>query len=136
MKNKDYFIEKLYRRRLKMYMHTLMLLHPEYAEFDVSDVRVEIRRTWEENLLELAQTIGSLAATNLFSEKYLIELMPNGDYEVELSQRQEEETSGTKRQMSNASVGNSYFGDYTALLRQDESGTANGNDGGGNDGTL
>lgn len=118
VKNKDYFIEKLYRRRLKMYMHALKALHEDYAEFDVSDIKIAIKRTWEENILELAQVISTLASTNLFSEKYLIEKMPDGEYEVEVSQKQEEGKNKTTEQANIVGLDNNYLGDYATLLRQ------------------
>ena len=118
VKNKDYFIEKLYRRRLKMYMHALSALNVEYAEFDVSEVKVNIKRTWEENILELAQVIGTLAPTGLFSDRYLIEKMPDGEYEVEIQQKQTEGEAKTDEQLTGVGLDNSYLGDYASILRE------------------
>lgn len=125
IKNKDYFIEKLYRRRLKMYMHALTSLHSEYAEFDVSDIKVNIKRTWEENILELAQVIGTLAPTGLFSDKYLIEKMPDGEYEVEIQQKEKEGKSKSVEQVTSVGLDNSYLGDYAAILREYGNGSNN-----------
>lgn len=118
VKNKDYFIEKMYRRRLKMYMNTLHELHGELEPFDVADVKIEIRRTWEENILELAQVIGTLAPLGLFSDKYLIERMPDGEYEVEVQQKEQEAQTKGAQQATNVGLDNTYLGDYTALMRQ------------------
>lgn len=117
VKNKDHFIEKLYRRRLKMYLHALRALHNDYAEFDVSDIKIDIKRTWEENILELAQVISTLASTGLFSEKYLIEKMPDGEYEVEVSQKRTEAENKTEEQANSVGLTNSYLGDYAAMMR-------------------
>lgn len=125
VKNKDYFIEKLYRRRLKMYLHALKTLHGDYAEFDVSDVKINIKRTWEENILELAQVIGTLAPTGLFSDKYLIEKMPDGEYEVEIQQKEQEGKSNTIEQTTSVGLDNTYLGDYATILRQYGNGSDN-----------
>lgn len=118
VKNKDYFIEKMYRRRLKMYMHTLSLLHEDLEQFDVADVKIAINRTWEENILELAQVIGTLAPLGLFSDKYLIERMPDGEYEIEIAQKEEENKNKVVQQSETTGLDNSYFGDIIALMRQ------------------
>lgn len=117
IKNKDYFVERMYRRRLKMYMQGLAALNGELEAFDVCDVKIEIKRTWEENILELAQTIAQLASTGLFSDKYLIELMPNGEYEVELEQKQIEAETKGKQQADETGLDNSYLGDFSSLFR-------------------
>lgn len=117
VKNKDFYIEKLYRRRLKMYMHALNALN-DASEFDVSEVHIDIKRTWEENILELAQVIGTLAPTGLFSDKYLIEKMPDGEYEVEISQKEQEGKNKTAEQAGAVGLDNTYLGDYAAILRQ------------------
>lgn len=118
VKNKDYFIEKMYRRRLKMYMHALGALNGDVEEFDVADIKVLIKRTWEENILELAQVIGTLAPLGLFSDKYLIERMPDGEYEVEVQQKENEGKDNAQTQASQVGLDNSYLGDLSALVRQ------------------
>lgn len=115
VRNKDYFIEKLYRRRLKMYMNALKEFG--YTEFDVSAVKIDIKRTWEENILELAQVISTLASTGLFSEKYLIEKMPDGEYEIEVAQKQKERANKTEEQTSAVGLDNTYIGDFATLMR-------------------
>ena len=88
-----------------------------YTEFDVSAVKIDIKRTWEENILELAQVISTLASTGLFSEKYLIEKMPDGEYEIEVAQKQKERANKTEEQTSAVGLDNTYIGDFATLMR-------------------
>ena len=114
--NKDHYIEKLYRRRIKMYQYALSQKE-QIAELDPSDIEIEIHRTWEENILELAQTIATLAPLGLFSEKYLIEKMPDGEYEIEIGQREIESEEKAKRAAENPDPNNSVIGDFNGLMR-------------------
>lgn len=111
--NKDHYIEKLYKRRIKMYLHALSQLDPTIETFDVAELKISIKRTWEENIQELAQTVAQLYSTGLFSHKYLIEKMPDGDYDIEISQKEIENKNATMQADSN----NTSTGDFEALIR-------------------
>ena len=116
VKNKDFYLEKLYRRRIKMYQHALSQT-ASLELIDVGSLDIEFHRTWEENILELAQTIAQLSATGLFSEKYLIEKMPDGEYEVEIRQREEEGTRRAEQAAADPDPNNASIGQYNALMR-------------------
>lgn len=116
VKNKDSYIKKLYRRRLKMYQYALMM-QEGMEEIDIGGLEISIHRTWEENILELAQTIAQLYATGIFSDKYLIEKMPDGEYEVEVRQKSREADEKAKESAANADPANASIGQYNALLR-------------------
>jgi SPP1 family phage portal protein len=111
VKAKDVYIEKLYRRRLKMYLSALMKKSGEYEPFDAADVTVTIHRNWTENVAELAATVSALHATGLFSDEYLINKMPDADYETEKERRETEGKTNTP-DANNASLEN-----YAALFR-------------------
>lgn len=90
---KDEEIEKLYRRRIKMYIHALA--QKGFAYLDDSLIDVKIVRTWSKVETEIASTIATLKATGLpFSDKSLIELFPNMVYETEARQRKDEIAEG------------------------------------------
>lgn len=112
--SKDYFVERLYKRRIKMYAHALQLREPDKFEmFDVGDIDITIPRQWEENILEIAQVIASLANLGIFSDKYLIEKMPDGEYEVEIKQRQAEQKEKAKNHKVDP---NNYYADSLQRL--------------------
>ena len=62
----------------------------EYEYFDTDDIEIEIHRNWVKNIAEIAQIIMQLKQTELFSNEYLINLMPNADYETEQTRKQNE----------------------------------------------
>lgn len=90
---KDEEIERLYRRRLKMYIHALLQKSSDYGIIDVGDISITINRNWSKNILEIAQTISTLSTTNLFSSEYLINLMPDAVAEDEILKKEKERES-------------------------------------------
>jgi SPP1 family phage portal protein len=95
--DKDEEIEKLYKRRIKMYAKALATKEPSsYAEFNVSEVEVTINRDWSKNLLEIAQIISTLDSVQKFSDRTLVNLMPKVDYEDETAQIEKEQKQKQK----------------------------------------
>lgn len=88
--DKDVEIEKLYRRRIKMYMAALVA-KGGYEAFDISNVKIQINRNWAEVLTEIATIIAQLQPTGLFSDRFLINLMPEADYDEEKAQKETED---------------------------------------------
>lgn len=89
--DKDEEIEKLYKRRIKMYMQALIEINSsQYSAFDISEVNIQTNRNWSKNLLEIAQIITALVATGKFSDKTIINMVPKIDYDEEKEQIQKE----------------------------------------------
>jgi SPP1 family phage portal protein len=88
---KDPAILKLYRRRLKMYSHALSLTDSQkYSVLNIRNIEITINRNWEDNLFELAQIVSALTPTGLFSNEFLVNLLPNADYTVEAARIESE----------------------------------------------
>lgn len=117
VKAKDVYIERLYRRRIKMYMTALLARENCVAAFDVSDIEISVGRTWAENTLEIAQIVSTLAATGLFSDEYLISKLPDADYATEIKRQEEESKTKGERQTAVADPNNFSLESLTSLLR-------------------
>lgn len=108
VEGKDEEIEKLYRRRLKMYISALTytvdtvdgeIIHStSEAWFDAGRIKMTIVRSWWENIAELAQMIVALSATGLFSEQTLTEFLPNVSYDTEQERKEREATLRASRE--------------------------------------
>lgn len=118
--SKDEEIEKLYRRRLKMYIHALS--QKGFAPLDVSQINIEIKRDWSKNITELAMLISSLFPTGLFSEEYLINKMPDADYQKEKARKESEAAEREKRKPSDPNNSSAEW--LASLLQGDRDGAA------------
>ena len=117
VKAKDVYIERLYRRRIKMYMTALLARESGVSAFDVSEIDIAVQRTWAENTLEIAQIVSTLAATGLFSDEYLISKLPDADYATEIKRQEEESKTKGERQTAVADPNNFSLESLTSLLR-------------------
>lgn len=107
VESKDEEIEKLYRRRLKMYISALtytvdtiggeIINSTSEAWFDAGLIKMTIIRSWWENMAELAQMIASLSVTGLFSEQTLTEFLPSVSYDTEQERKEREEALRASR---------------------------------------
>lgn len=118
VKAKDVYIERLYRRRLKMYMHALTVDSKKFTKFDAGDIEITINRTWTENLQELAATVNQLAATGLFSDEFLINTIPKADYDIEKDRKANEAEEKRQESINNPDANNSSLGQFNAELRR------------------
>jgi SPP1 family phage portal protein len=115
---KDVEIEKLYRRRLKMYMY--FLWQKGMATFDAADVEITINRNWTNNMLEIAQLIATLTPTGLYSDEYLTNQMPDADYATEKVRKETEGKEKQKAMIDNPDPNNAVNSQIMALLRNNE----------------
>lgn len=113
---KNSFIERLYRRRLKMYLWALT--QGESGWFDAADITIDFNRNWTKNIVELATLIQTLQSTGLFSDKYLTNKMPDADYDEEQEQRKIEQ----EEKANNPDPNNATLADYNAVMRQMQGG--------------
>ena len=115
VESKDGEIEKLYRRRNKMYIHGLV--KAGFAAIDAADITININRSWLTNIEELARIIQTLQLTGFFSDKYLTNKMPDADYEEQQAQLDQEREIKSKRQPQDFNFNNSQGADYLGALR-------------------
>ena len=72
VKTKNGEIEKMYRRRIKMYVTALVAKDStRYANFDAAQCNIIFNRSWTDNDIELAQIVAQLSTTGLFSDRVL-----------------------------------------------------------------
>ena len=115
IKTKNGELEKLYRRRLKMYAHALRLKGS--SELDAADITITFNRNWTENEMELAQLIQSLVTTGLFSDEYLTNKMPDADYTEEQERLATEREEKAKHAPKQFGFDNSQGADYLSGFR-------------------
>jgi SPP1 family phage portal protein len=106
---KDVFIQRMYRRRLKMYAYALNK-RGGFALFDAAECGISINRDWTTNLFELAQMISTLSTTGLFSDETLVKLMPDVDYETEKKRKEQEQKDKQAAAMKNPNINNAANG--------------------------
>ena len=125
IKTKNGELEKMYRRRLKMYMAALLAKDSaKYETFDVAQCTITFNRSWLDNELELAQMISQLSTTGLFSDKYLTNKMPDADYDEEQSQLEIEREEKTKQAAANPDPNNFSLEGLNSLFRGVNNGNA------------
>lgn len=118
VKTKNGELEKMYRRRLKMYMAALVAKDSgKYEEFDVAQCTITFNRSWLDNELELAQMIAQLAPTGLYSDKYLTNKMPDADYDDEQAQIAIEREEKAKHMAANPDPNNFSLEGFNGLFR-------------------
>ena len=137
VESKNTFIEKLEYRRLKQYIHFLEMKEvksgeSKFAHLDAEDIDISIKRSWTENMLELSQLIATLKSTDLYSDKYLTELMPDTTYDIEKKRREFELKTKQDVLMSNPDPNNPMLSELAALFREtqpkiNDEGLVNGN---------
>jgi len=127
VKRKNAELEKMYKRRLKMYMTALVAKKPiKYELFDVDLCTITFNRNWVENITELATLIQQLLATGLYSDKYLTNKMPDADYDEEQAQLKKEREEKAKNQSLDPN--NTGIEEVNSILRgmqEAEAGNAN-----------
>lgn len=137
IKTKDPAIERLYRRRNKMYIDALSLNNTEYEWFDAGDIIITTNRNWTKNIVELGSLIQTLKNTGLFSDKRLTNIMPDVDYDEEQTQLTIERKEKAKLQTTQLDPNNSSVEQIAALMREQQQGGANAAAGGeGNANTV
>lgn len=118
VKTKNGEIEKMYRRRIKMYVTALVAKDStRYANFDAAQCNIIFNRSWTDNDIELAQIVAQLSTTGLFSDRYLTNKMPDADYDEEQSQLEVEREQKSKLAAQNPDPNNFSLEGFNGLFR-------------------
>lgn len=126
VKSKDAELEKLYRRRLKMYAFALK--EKGYAPLDAAACTITTNRNWTRNITEIAQLISTLKLTGLFSDKTLTNLYPDTDYDDEQAQLANEAEAARIKSLNNPIPNNSSAEWLAAALSKETSVEGENND--------
>jgi len=108
IKTKEPELEKAIRRRIKMYMHALVIKEPtKYAEFDAAECTIKFNRNWTKNIVEIVQVMQGLKALGTVSDKTITNELPDIDYEdekVQIAIEQEEKAKNQSPDPNNTGI--------------------------------
>lgn len=118
VKRKNGELEKMYKRRLKMYMTALTAKDStKYEAFDAALCTVTFNRSWITNKYESAQIMAILNTIENISKKSVVNQFTDLDYDEEVKQIANEQKEKAKQVLTNPDANNASLEQFNGILR-------------------